>query len=177
MKKKKYLMLITAISVSSVFLLNGCSFKLPDLSGGATPISTESENLTEGSVQIHSRWYNSANEKLAGATVSFYDGSELLAEAITDENGNLEAYTLPGNTELKCTVTDSSGTEIANTKVIYKISPDYSAFTVIMIHDESDVQEIEIPNDKTVLSIAMYVTDNKTISHANVTQYLSLIHI
>ena len=171
MKKKKYLMLIAAITVSSAFLLNGCSFKFPDLSGQNTAISAETENLTDGSIQVYSRWYNTDNEKLAGAKIAFYDGNELLVEAVTDENGSLETYTLPGNTELKCVVTDASGTEIANSKFTYKISPDYSALTVFTTQEESDIQEIDVPADKTILSIAMYVTENNTISHANVTPY------
>lgn len=170
MKKKKYLMLIAAITVSSAFLLNGCGFELP-LSSGNTAISAETENLTDGSIQAYSRWYNSDNEKLSGATVSIYDGSELIVEATTDADGNLEACTLPGNTELKCVVTDASGNELANSKFIYKISPDYPSLTIYTARDDSDVQEINIPADRTVLSMAMYVTEDSAVSHANITPY------
>ena len=176
MKKKKYAALIAALTISSAFLLNGCSFELPNqspqLSTGAE-LSVEKETLTDGDLQLYTRWYGSDGQKLAGATITIYDGNEELFEGTTDENGNLEMCTIPGNTELRCTVTDASGDEIAKSDVLYKISDSYDSITVYTTHGESDTQKVEVPSSKTTLSAAIYITDNKTLSHANITEYLA----
>jgi hypothetical protein len=171
MKKRIYLTLLALLTAGSVLLLNGCSLSLPEVSTDAT-LSSEAEILVDGNVQLYSRWYNSNDEKLAGAVVSFYDGKTLVFEGTTDENGMLQTEPLPGNTELTCIVTDASGSEIANTTVIYKISDSYSAITVYTIAEDSDLQQIEVPADKTILSAAIYVTEDGMISHANLTQYI-----
>ena len=166
------MMLIAALTVSSTFLLNGCSFGLPNSTDGQPlSVEAENENLTEGEIQVHSRWYNTDRQKLAGATIAFYDGKDLIFEGSTDGDGNLEVYTLPGNTELNCVITDASGNEIANAKVIYKISENYSSLTVYTLQEDSDTQKLEIPAGKTDLSMAIYITENGMISHANVTPY------
>ncbi len=176
MKKKKYAALIAALTISSAFLLNGCSFELPNqspqLSTGAE-LSVEKETLTDGDLQLYTRWYGSDGQKLAGATITIYDGNEELFEGTTDENGNLEMCTIPGNTELRCTVTDASGDEIAKSDVLYKISDSYDSITVYTTHGESDTQKVEVPSSKTTLSAAIYITDNKTLSHANITEYIA----
>lgn len=176
MKKKKYAALIAALTISSAFLLNGCSFELPNqspqLSTGAE-LSVEKETLTDGNLQLYTRWYGSDGQKLAGATITIYDGNEELFEGTTDENGNLEMCTIPGNTELRCTVTDASGDEIAKSDVLYKISDSYDSITVYTTHGESDTQKVEVPSSKTTLSAAIYITDNKTLSHANITEYIA----
>ena len=38
-------------------------------------------------------------------------------------------------------------------------------------HGESDTQKVEVPTSKQQLSVAIYLTDNKTLSHANITEY------
>lgn len=115
MKKKKYIALIAALTLSSAFVLNGCSLALPGeetkISTGAE-LSAEQEILTDGNVQLHTRWYNADGSRLAGATVTVYDGNDQLFQGTTDENGNLEACTLPGNKELRCVITDSSENEL-----------------------------------------------------------------
>ena len=176
MKKKTYAALIAALTISGAFLLNGCSFDLPNQS---TPMSTgaelsaEKETLTDGELQLYTRWYGTDGQKLAGATIAIYDGNEQLFEGTTDENGNLEMCTIPGNTELRCTVTDASGDEIAKSDILYKISDSYDNITVYTTHGESGTQKVEVPSSKTALSAAIYVTDNKTLSHANITEYIA----
>ena len=53
MKKKKYIALIAALTLSSAFVLNGCSLALPGeetkISTGAE-LSAEQEILTDGNV-------------------------------------------------------------------------------------------------------------------------------
>lgn len=94
-------------------------------------------------------------------------------QGTTDENGNLEACTLPGNKELRCVITDSSENELAKSDILYKISDNYQAITVYTTHGEADTQKVEIPTSKTVLSAAIYLTENKTLSHANITEYIA----
>ena len=81
MKKKKYIALIAALTLSSAFVLNGCSLALPGeetkISTGAE-LSAEQEILTDGNVQLHTRWYNADGSRLAGATVTVYDGNDQL---------------------------------------------------------------------------------------------------
>jgi len=65
MKKKTYAALIAALTISGAFLLNGCSFDLPNQS---TPMSTgaelsaEKETLTDGELQLYTRWYGTDAE-------------------------------------------------------------------------------------------------------------------
>lgn len=176
MKKKTYAALIAALTISSAFLLNGCSFQLPNeapqMSTGAE-LSAEKETLTDGDLQLYTRWYGTDGQKLAGATVAVYDGNEKLFEGTTDENGNLEACTIPGNTELRCVITDASGDEIAKSDILYKLSDSYDSVTVYTTHGESGTQKVEVPSSKTALSAAIYITDNKTLSHANITEYIA----
>ncbi len=176
MKKKTYAALIAALTISSAFLLNGCSFQLPNeapqISTGAE-LSAEKETLTDGDVQLYTRWYGTDGQKLAAATVAVYDGNEKLFEGTTDENGNLEACTIPGNTELRCVITDASGDEIAKSDILYKLSDSYDSITVYTTHGESGTQKVEVPSSKTALSAAIYITDNKTLSHANITEYIA----
>lgn len=146
--------------------------KKQKISTGAE-LSAEQEILTDGNVQLHTRWYNADGSRLVGATVTVYDGNDQLFQGTTDENGNLEACTLPGNKELRCVITDSSENELAKSDILYKISDNYQAITVYTTHGEADTQKVEIPTSKTVLSAAIYLTENKTLSHANITEYIA----
>ena len=42
---------------------------------------------------------------------------------------------------------------------------------VYSTHGESDTLKVEVPASKQQLSVAIYLTDNKTLSHANITEY------
>lgn len=172
MRKKKYIMLIAALTVSCSCLFTGCSLGfLPSASSDGVDISAEGERVVDGQITLHSRWYDSDSTRLAGITVSFYDGRELIAEETTDENGNLNAVTLPGNTEITCTVTDSDGKTLAETNVIYHILEGFSGMTVYTIGEASNLQELSIAADQTELSAAIFVTDDGLISYANVCAY------
>lgn len=111
-------------------------------------LSAEQEILTDGNVQLHTRWYNADGSRLVGATVTVYDGNDQLFQGTTDENGNLEACTLPGNKELRCVITDSSENELAKSDILYKISDNYQAITVYTTHGEADTQKVEIPTSR-----------------------------
>ena len=98
MKKKTYIALISALTISGAFLLNGCSFELPGTDAtvsAGTELSAEKEILTDGNLQLYSRWYDASGEKLANATVTITDGNETVFEGTTDENGTLEMCTIP----------------------------------------------------------------------------------
>ena len=90
MKKKTYIALISALTISGAFLLNGCSFELPGTDAtvsAGTELSAEKEILTDGNLQLYSRWYDASGEKLANATVTITNGNETVFEGTTDENG------------------------------------------------------------------------------------------
>ena len=174
MKKKTYIALISALTISGAFLLNGCSFELPGTDAtvsAGTELSAEKEILTDGNLQLYSRWYDASGEKLANATVTITDGNETVFEGTTDENGTLEMCTIPGNKELRCVVTNESGDQIAKSDILYKISDSYDSIMIYSTHGESDTQKVEVPTSKQQLSVAIYLTDNKTLSHANITEY------
>lgn len=121
MKKKTYIALISALTISGAFLLNGCSFELPGTDAAVsagTELSAEKEILTDGNLQLYSRWYDASGEKLANATVTITNGNETVFEGTTDENGTLEMCTIPGNKELRCVVTNESGDQIAKSDKI-----------------------------------------------------------
>ena len=174
MKKKTYIALISALTISGAFLLNGCSFELPGTDAtvsAGTELSAEKEILTDGNLQLYSRWYDASGEKLANATVTITNGNETVFEGTTDENGTLEMCTIPGNKELRCVVTNESGDQIAKSDILYKISDSYDSIMVYSTHGESDTLKVEVPASKQQLSVAIYLTDNKTLSHANITEY------
>ena len=174
MKKKTYIALISALTISGAFLLNGCSFELPGTDAtvsAGTELSAEKEILTDGNLQLYSRWYDASGEKLANATVTITDGNETVFEGTTDENGTLEMCTIPGNKELRCVVTNESGDQIAKSDILYKISDSYDSIMIYSTHGESDTQKVEVPTSQQQLSVAIYLTDNKTLSHANITEY------
>lgn len=176
MKKKKYIALIAALTISGAFLLNGCSFDLPgtnDTVSAGTELSAEKEILTDGNLQLYSRWYDASGNKLANATVTITNGNETVFEGTTDENGNLEMCTIPGNKELRCVVTDDSGEQLAKSDILYKISDSYDSIMIYSTHGESGTQKVEVPASKQQLSVAVYLTDNKTLSHANITEYVA----
>lgn len=79
--------------------------------------------------------------------------------------------TIPGNKELRCVVTNESGDQIAKSDILYKISDSYDSIMVYSTHGESDTLKVEVPASKQQLSVAIYLTDNKTLSHANITEY------
>lgn len=63
------------------------------------------------------------------------------------------------------------GDQIAKSDILYKISDSYDSIMIYSTHGESDTQKVEVPTSKQQLSVAIYLTDNKTLSHANITEY------
>ncbi|MFR5703141.1 MAG: hypothetical protein ACLUD0_15575 [Eubacterium ramulus] len=174
MKKKTYIALISALTISGAFLLNGCSLRTAGHrchSQRRYRTLRRKEILTDGNLQLYSRWYDASGEKLANATVTITNGNETVFEGTTDENGTLEMCTIPGNKELRCVVTNESGDQIAKSDILYKISDSYDSIMVYSTHGESDTLKVEVPASKQQLSVAIYLTDNKTLSHANITEY------
>lgn len=175
MKRKTYLTLFLALTVCGAVSLNGCGFGLPgstDNASAATELSAEQDVLTDGSVTLHTRWYDADGNKLANATVTIRDGRTEVFSGTTDENGNLEYFSIPGNTEYTCEVTDESGETLAESDLLYKISGAFDSITILTTHGEEGTQEVDVPADKTDLSAAIYLTENKTLSHANLTPYV-----
>lgn len=170
MKMRKYLMLIAALTVSSAFFLGGCSLDLPG-KGNDTAISSESENLTEGNVQLHSRWYNHQNAKLASATITLYDGDQQIFQGTTDANGTLLIPEIPANKEIKYSITDAAGTVVGESSVIYKISADYTSLSIIPASEKEAIEEVDVPTERLNISAAIFVTEDKTVSHANLAPY------
>ena len=104
MKKKTYIALISALTISGAFLLNGCSFELPGTDAtvsAGTELSAEKEILTDGNLQLYSRWYDASGEKLANATVTITNGNETVFEGTTERTEHLRCAPSP---EIKSSV-------------------------------------------------------------------------
>ena len=172
MKKKALIALLAALTAGSFLLLSGCGTDQTDISGSSISAEAETEHLSEGTVQMHSVWYNTDNSALAAAAITILDGREELFSGTTDEAGNLEACNLPGNTELTFQVTDSTGDTLAEGEVTFKISEDYESLTIYPVHDEDNSGHLlEISPDKTVLRAAIFITEDGDISFANLSPY------
>ena len=172
MKKKALITLLAALTAGSFLLLNGCGTDQPATSDSAVSAEAEAENLAEGTVQMHSVWYNTDNNFLPSATVTILDGRDELFSGTTDESGNLEACNLPGNTTLTCRITSSTGDMLAEGDVVFQISDDYESLTIYPVRDGENSEHIlEIPTDKTVLRAAVFITEDGAISFANLSPY------
>ena len=172
MKKKIIITLLASVTAGSFLLLSGCGSDQPNSSNTGLSAETESENLTDGTAQMHSVWYNEDNSVLSSATITILDGREELFSGTTDESGNLTPCSLPGNTSLTCEITDSTGAALAEGDIMFRISEDYSSLTIYPIHDGSnDEHVLEIPADKTDFRAAVFVTEDGTLSFANLSPY------
>lgn len=172
MKRKTLIVLLAALTAGSFLLLNGCGPDETDNSIAAISAEMETENLTDGTIQMHSVWYNTDNSALASATVTIMDGKEEIFSGTTDASGNLEACTLPCNTSFSCEVTDSAGETLAEGDLIFKLSDDYESLSIFPAHGESNSEQVmEIPTDKTDLRAAVFLTEDGQFSFANLSPY------
>ncbi|MCD7982340.1 MAG: hypothetical protein LUF32_08540 [Clostridiales bacterium] len=174
MKKRKLLSLFAAMTAGSVLLLNGCGIDLTSVNTEDTTISAEmeTENLSDGTIQVHSVWYDADGNSLSSAEITLSDGDTVLFEGTTDDSGSLEACTLPGNTTITCEVTDSTGETLASASVVFKLSSDYEDLTIYTLSDEEDSQcVLEIPTEKTDIRAAIFVTEDGRIAFSNLTPY------
>lgn len=176
MKKKILISLFAALTAGSVFLCSGCgTVDLTTINEEETTLSAEmeAEDLSDGTLQIHSIWYDTEQNILASATVTFSDEDGEIASATTDDSGNLEACILPGNTVITCEVTDSTGEVIASSEMIFKISSDYSDLTIYTSSDEEEDSQciLEIPTDQADFRAAIFLTEDGRISFANLTPW------
>lgn len=176
MKKKKYLILIAALSISASFLLNGCGQNNTSASSSSVELSAEVEaqtgtvknaTLTDGNLQLTSRWYQADNSKLANAKLSVKADGKEIASGTIDANGSLSALTVPANKMLTCTLTDAKGTVLAESAITFRLSADYTTFSIYPTDSEKNEQTVEVPAAKTNISAAMFVSKNKTIDCAN----------
>lgn len=171
MRKRKFFILFAALTAGSL-LLNGCS--LTDIPKEDTTLSAEmeNENLADGTIQMHSSWYDTEGNALVSATITISEGKDEIFSGTTDENGNLELCSLPGNSTMKCTITDSTGETIGSSDFIFKISSDYTAITIYPVRNEDNSECIvEVPNDRTEIRAGIFLTKDQTISFANISRY------
>ncbi|MCC8151172.1 MAG: hypothetical protein LIO96_06885 [Lachnospiraceae bacterium] len=173
MKKKLLLSLLAAVTAGSVLFCSGCSVDLTSINEEDATLSAEIEtdNLTDGTLQIHSIWYQNGGEKLTSAAITFSSGDGEIYSGVTDDSGQLDACTLPGNTILTCEVADSTGAVIASSEIIFKISSDYSALTIYTPTEEDNECILEIPTDKTDIRAAIFLTESGQLSFANLTPW------
>lgn len=172
MKKRKLFILLAAVTAGSL-LLNGCGLDLTSKEDTTLSAEMENENLSDGMIRLHSSWYDAEGSALASAVITFTDGRDEVFSGTTAENGDLELCSLPGNTTLKCTITDSAGETIGQSDIVLKISADYTAITIYPVHGDNDSEHIiEFPADKTEVRAAVFLTENKTVSFANVSPYV-----
>ncbi|MCD8365306.1 MAG: hypothetical protein LUC83_05765 [Clostridiales bacterium] len=173
MKKNAFLSLLAALATGSVLLFSGCSVDLTSINEEDTTLSAEMEtaNLSDGTLQVHSVWYESSGDLLASATVTFSDENGEICSAATDESGRLDACTLPGNTVITCEVADSSGAVIASSEMVFKISDEYSSLTIYTLTEENSQCVLEIPADEPDIRAAIFLTEDGLLSFANLTPW------
>ncbi len=176
MKKKAMLSLLSVLTAGSVLLFSGCgTVDLTTINEEETTLSAEmeAEDLSDGTLQVHSVWYDAEQNALASATVTFSDESGEIISAATDDSGSLESCVLPGNTVLTCEITDSTGEVIASSEIVFKISSDYTALSIYSASGEEETSQcvLEIPADQTDLRAAIFLTEDGQISFANLTPW------
>ncbi|MCD8232657.1 MAG: hypothetical protein LUD14_12795 [Clostridiales bacterium] len=176
MKKKAMLSLLSVLTAGSVLLFSGCgTVDLTTINEEETTLSAEieTEDLSDGTLQVHSVWYDAEQNALASATVTFSDESGEIISAATDDSGSLESSVLPGNTVLTCEITDSTGEVIASSEIVFKISSDYTDLTIYTASGEEETSQcvLEIPADQTDLRAAIFLTEDGQISFANLTPW------
>lgn len=173
MKKKALIALLAALTAGSFLLLSGCGTDQPNNSSAELSAEMETEHLSDGTVQMHSVWYNADNSVLTSATVTLLNDNEELFSGTTDESGVLEACSLPGNTPITCKIADSTGSTLAEGEIIFKISNDYTALTIYPVHEESESEQhvLEIPSNKTDFRAAVFITSDGSLSFSNLSPY------
>ncbi|MCD8217128.1 MAG: DNA polymerase V family protein [Clostridiales bacterium] len=173
MKKKALLSLLAALAAGSILLCSGCTVDLTSINEEDTTLSAEieSDNLSDGNLQVHSVWYQNGGDKLTSATITFSSEDGEVYSGVTDDSGKLDASTLPGNTVLTCEITDSTGEVIASSDIIFKISSDYTALTIYTPSEDENECILEIPTDKTDIRAAIFLTENGQLSFANLTPW------
>lgn len=174
MKRQKCILLLAAFSLGSILMLGGCGKDRTDTDTN-TPVVSEEAPEAEASdfFQIHSHWYEKNGAPLTFAVVTYYDGEKEIYQGTTNEDGFMTAFTLPANRTLTCVVKDSMGSELASSKMIYKYSGEISSAAIYPVHEDSESPEqlIELPITKIEYSAALFLTEQGTVSHANVSPY------
>ncbi|MCD8132575.1 MAG: hypothetical protein LUE19_01820, partial [Clostridiales bacterium] len=164
------------LTAGSVLLLSGCGVDLTAINTADTDISAEleTENLSDGTILVHSVWYSSDESSLSGAVITLSSDDGELFSGTTDDSGCLEECTLPGNTTITCEITDSTGELLAEAEIVFKLSSDYSDLTIYNTSDseaENSQCILEIPTEKTDIRAAIFVTEDGGLSFANLTPY------
>ncbi len=179
MKAKITLPLLAMLAAGSMLCLSGCNADVTTINEEEVPVeeAVEEENLAEGTVLFHSVWYDAEGNKLPDVNVAFYEDETLSFSGTTDENGDMEAFTLPCNTTLFCSVTDEAGNPIAESDVVIKLSDNYESIAIYPTRDVESEEEtptltIEIPTGNVNLRAGFYVTQSGTVSLANLTPYV-----
>ncbi len=179
MKRKKLVPLFAMLTAGCILFLSGCSVDVTNINEEEVPLSVEMEaqNLSEGSISMHSIWYDTAGNKLSSAEIAFYDNNEEVFSGTTDENGYLETCILPCNTVLYCTISDSAGTVNAECDILIKLSEDYTNLTIYPTEPTEEEEEIaecviEIPIDKTDIRASAFITESGAISFSSLTPYV-----
>ncbi len=171
--KRRIVTTLLAAALAASVVLSGCGVDLTNINEEETTLSAELEaaNLSDGTLQLHVVLNDTDSARLSGVTVTFYAEEEVLFSGTTDENGLLDACTLPGNTTITCQVA-SGATVLASTDFIFKISSEYSDLTIYTVDADDDSERIaEIPATEDDIRAAIYVTEEGRLSLANLTPY------
>ena len=169
MKKKALITLLAALTAGSFLLLSGCGTDQPD--GDALSAEAETTHFTDGTIEMHSVWYNADDSALSSAAITILDRRDEVFTGTTDEAGNLASCSLPGNTTFTCEVTDSTGSTVAEGEFIFQISDEYESLTIYPVHEGNGEHVMEIPADKTDLRVAIFVTEDGELSFVNLSPY------
>ncbi len=182
MKKRTLITFLSLALAGCLFCFSACDtdidIDITTINEEETTLEDEMEehNLIMAVLTLHGILYDANGNFLSNETVTFYDDDAVVFSGTTDADGILETCSLPSNTELYCTVTDSSGTLLGESNLIIKISDEYTNLIIYPADDEDaglGLAEctVEIPVSKTEVRGALFVTNGGAVSFSSLTPY------
>ena len=95
MKKKALITLLAALTAGSFLLLSGCGTDQPD--GDALSAEAETTHFTDGTIEMHSVWYNADDSALSSAAITILDRRDEVFTGTTDEENGTYIFFEPDN--------------------------------------------------------------------------------
>lgn len=180
MKHKKSFVLLSVCTACIALAISGCgsSGNSGSSTSSSAALSAESENTAASTeengpnasktITVTSRWYNANQEKLTGASVKVTNSDgESVFTGKTGTDGSLDAFTVPTGTDLTFTITDADGKQLAESKIRYVSSSEYTQILINPV--KSGRQTIHLPSDDTNVTAAMFIDNSQCVESTSVT--------
>ena len=185
MSKKKIIPFLAAAAIGGAVALTGCSLSGPNgdnaaASSAAAETTTQTADIEKKlpaleAVALTSRWYNASGSRLAGTTVTIFDGKTQLYTGQTNGEGTLDALSVPTGKNITFFLTDKAGTTIASSDILFTSSSDYSENVIVPLRDGESAQTIEIAPDSSSVIASMYIDESGIIRVSSISRDLSAL--